>query len=101
MIDHDEHRAQWGLDEAATGFSVFLGGDPWGYGDIEREIERLTKYVYGTGASSPDPSEDLVRTPRCLETPHEAIDNGTRVSECRHCKTRLKFINWQWSEYND
>lgn len=35
-------------------------------------------------------------TPICRE--HDPIDNGTRVTECRACKTRLEFRNWEWKE---
>jgi hypothetical protein len=29
---------------------------------------------------------------------HEVVDNGTRVSECKHCRRRMVFIDWEWKE---
>jgi hypothetical protein len=28
---------------------------------------------------------------------HEVIDNGTRLSECRHCKTTMRLKGFDWS----
>lgn len=28
---------------------------------------------------------------------HEIIDNGSRVSECRHCKVKMRLKGFDWS----
>jgi hypothetical protein len=31
-------------------------------------------------------------------TQHAAVENGFRVSECKHCHARLEWLDWEWKE---
>jgi hypothetical protein len=38
------------------------------------------------------------RIVRCAADCHRPIETGFKISECRRCKTKLEFINWEWRE---
>jgi putative NADPH-quinone reductase len=44
------------------------------------------------------PEDFMYGTPAILKgCEHEVIDNGTRLSECRHCKVTMRLKGFEWS----
>ena len=38
---------------------------------------------------------------KCAKDSHKHADTGMRVSYCKSCNTKMRFINWEWVEVDD